>query len=52
MVKKYVCTPRSFLVINACNQGKTSCSSYIYIYIYIYIERERERERVESDDDG
>jgi hypothetical protein len=23
MVKKYVCTPRSFLVINVCNQGKT-----------------------------
>jgi hypothetical protein len=23
MVKKYVCIPRRFLVINACNQGKT-----------------------------
>jgi len=23
MVKKYVCIPRSFLVINLCNQGKT-----------------------------
>jgi len=26
MVKKYVCIPRSFLVINVCNQGKTLCS--------------------------
>ena len=24
--KKYVCIPRSFLVISACNQGKTLCS--------------------------
>jgi hypothetical protein len=24
--KKYVCIPRSFLVINICNQGKTLCS--------------------------
>ena len=24
--KKYVCIPRSFLVINVCNQGKTLCS--------------------------
>ena len=24
--KKYVCIPRSFLVINVCNQGKTFCS--------------------------
>jgi len=27
--KKYVCIPRSFLVINACNQGKTLCSPCI-----------------------
>jgi hypothetical protein len=26
MLKKYVCIPRSFLVINVCNQGKTLCS--------------------------
>jgi len=26
MVKKHVCFPRSFLVINICNQGKTLCS--------------------------
>jgi hypothetical protein len=26
MVKKYVCIPRSFLVINVCIQGKTLCS--------------------------
>jgi len=26
MVKKYVCIPRSFLVINVSNQGKTLCS--------------------------
>ena len=25
MVKKYICIPRSFLVINFCNEGKTSC---------------------------
>jgi hypothetical protein len=25
-IKKYVCIPRSFLVINVCNQGKTLCS--------------------------
>jgi len=24
--KKYVCIPRSFLVTNVCNQGKTLCS--------------------------
>ena len=45
--KRNVCIPRSFLVINVCNQGKTLCSTcththththiYIYIYIYIYI---------------
>jgi len=29
MVKKYVCIPRSFLVINVCNQGKTLCSPCI-----------------------
>jgi hypothetical protein len=27
--KKYVCIPRSFLVINVCNQGKTLCSPCI-----------------------
>ena len=26
MFKKYICIPRSFLVINVCNQGKTLCS--------------------------
>jgi len=26
MLKKYVCIPRSFLVINVCDQGKTLCS--------------------------
>jgi len=26
MVKKYVCIPRSFLVINVSNQGKILCS--------------------------
>ena len=26
MIKKYVCVPRSFLVINVCNQGKNLCS--------------------------
>jgi len=34
LVKKYVCIPRSFLVINVRNQGKTLCSpctSCIYI---------------------
>jgi hypothetical protein len=29
MVKKKVCIPRSFLVINVCNQGKTLCSPCI-----------------------
>ena len=29
--KKYICIPRSFLVINICNQGKTLCSPCIYI---------------------
>ena len=29
MVKKYVCIPSSFLVINICNQGKTLCSPCI-----------------------
>jgi hypothetical protein len=27
--KKHVCIPSSFLVINVCNQGKTSCSPCI-----------------------
>jgi len=31
MVKKYILIPRSFLVINICNQGKTLCSPCIYI---------------------
>ena len=26
MIKKYVCIPRSLLVINVCNEGKTLCS--------------------------
>jgi hypothetical protein len=26
ILKKNVCIPRSFLVINVCNQGKTLCS--------------------------
>jgi len=25
MVKKYVCIPRSFLVIKVCNKGKIPC---------------------------
>jgi len=29
MAKKYVCIPRSFIVINVCNQGRTSCSPCI-----------------------
>jgi len=29
MVKKYVCIPRSFLVINVCNQGNNLCSPCI-----------------------
>jgi len=29
--KKYVCIPRSFLVINVCNQGKNLCSP-VYRY--------------------
>jgi len=32
MVKKYVYIPRSFLVINVCNQGKTLCSPCICLY--------------------
>ena len=28
--KKYICIPRSFLVINVCNQGKTLCSPCIF----------------------
>jgi len=34
MVKKYVCIPRSFLVINVCNQGKTLRLPCIYIFYY------------------
>jgi len=30
--EKYVYIPRSFLVINFCNQGKTSCSPCIYVH--------------------
>jgi len=30
MVKKCVCIPHSFLVINVCNQGKTLCSPCMY----------------------
>jgi hypothetical protein len=33
----YVCIPRSFLVINVCNQGKTLYSPCIYSYMYVYI---------------
>ena len=29
-IKKKVCIPRSFLVTNVCNQGKTSCSPCIF----------------------
>ena len=29
MVKEYICIPRSFLVINVCNQGKILCSSCV-----------------------
>jgi len=28
--KIYVCIPRSFLVINVCNEGKTLCSPCIF----------------------
>jgi hypothetical protein len=31
--KKYVCIPRSFLVINFCNEGKTLCSLCITGYV-------------------
>ena len=31
MVKKYVCIPRSFVVANVCNQGKTLCSPCTFI---------------------
>ena len=27
--KKYICIPRSFIVINVCNQGKNLCSPCI-----------------------
>jgi hypothetical protein len=30
MLQLHVCIPCSFLVINVCNQGKTSCSSGIF----------------------
>ena len=42
MAKKYVCVPRSFLVTNVCNQGKTLCSpcilkhSNIKDFIYLF----------------
>jgi hypothetical protein len=29
--KKYVCIPRSFIVINVCNQGKNLCSPCILV---------------------
>jgi hypothetical protein len=29
MIKKYVCIPRGFLVINVCIQGKNLCSPCI-----------------------
>ena len=29
--KKYICIPRSFLVINVCDQGKTLCSPCIFV---------------------
>jgi len=32
MVKKYVFIPRSFLVINVCNQGKILCSPCIIVF--------------------
>jgi hypothetical protein len=35
MVKKYVFIPRSFLVINVCNQGKTLCSPCISILLAV-----------------
>ena len=31
MLQLYVCIPRSFLVINVCNPGKTLCSPCIYL---------------------
>jgi hypothetical protein len=34
MVKRYVCIPRSFLVTNVCNQGKTLCSPCTFGYNY------------------
>jgi hypothetical protein len=36
-IKKYVCIPRSFLVINVCNQGRTLCSPCSYI-IWFFID--------------
>ena len=35
--KKNVCIPRSFLVINVCNQEKNLCSLCMYMYMYVYI---------------
>jgi hypothetical protein len=35
-LKKYVSVPRSFLVINVCNQGKTLCSTCISHAVYAY----------------
>jgi hypothetical protein len=33
MVKKYVCIPRSFLVLSVCSQGKTLCAPCIFAKI-------------------
>jgi hypothetical protein len=35
MVKKYVCIPTSFLVINVCNKEKTLCSPCILHYVRV-----------------
>jgi len=37
--RKYICTRRSFLVINVCNQGKTLCSPCTYTSMYVRTNR-------------
>ena len=38
MVKTYVCVPRSFLVINVCNQGKTLCLPSITLMCFLSVQ--------------
>jgi hypothetical protein len=44
--KRYVCIPRSFLVINVCNQKKTLCSFCIYWCIFLIRVRKKRVENV------